>query len=165
MPAVNALIQAAKPAVIFILGAWLLLESRASAIGPARATVSRDAGPGRGRRPLAFAHGVELYYVFNMSSLNEVSCCCCGEGGQCQAAAGGLLFALGSARLGPQVVSNTLFFGGVPLLAVWLLARSRRVRRRPQGTYLAESGGLLVAAGRSCVGRRCWSSPRSSPRC
>ena len=51
MPVATALIQAATPAVIFILGAWLLLEHVRRQSGLARATVSRDAGSGPGRRP------------------------------------------------------------------------------------------------------------------
>jgi hypothetical protein len=147
MPVTVALIQAAKPAAIFLLGAWVLLES-----------VRRQSGmPPRGVRAMlalavvagfmACAQGAELYYVFNIDSLNEVSCCsCCGDAGasKLQAPAFYLPWALPSST--SRVLLNSLFFGATPLLALWLLVRSRRGTPRSQGFALAASVSLLLAA-------------------
>ena len=166
MPVATALIQAATPAVIFILGAWLLLEHVRRQSGLARATVSRDAGSGPAAGLVAFAHGAEVYYVCNMTSLKEVSCCSGrGEhgGAQLQAPAYYLPWELASPAR--RVLLNTLFFAAVPLLALWLLTQSRR--RTPWSTR-----ALSWRRARRCwrlrlvlPWPRCWNSPRSSPRC
>ena len=127
MPAATALIQAATPAVIFILGAWLLLERMRRQSGlPARRS--------RGMLALAlaaglvaFAHGAEVYYVCNMTSLHEVSCCSGrGERGGVQLQAPAYYLPWEFASPACRVLLNTLFFAGVPSLALWLLAQSRR---------------------------------------
>jgi len=147
MPVMNAVVQAAKPALIFVLGAWLLLESlrRQSGLPARRARGMLALALVAGL--LALAHGAELYYVFSMDSLQEVSCCCCcGAGGNAnvQPAAFYLPWVLPSSAC--QAVLNTLFFGGVPLLAVWLLVRSRWRTPRSKGFARAQCVLLLVAA-------------------
>lgn len=145
MPATATLIQAAKPAVIFVLGAWLLLEHvrRRSGLPPRRS--GRVAALAAVAALVAFVHGVELYYVFNMDSLNEVSCCSrYGEaaGLKLRAASYYLPWALpGPARC---IVLNGLFFVGLPVLALWLLLRSRSRKLRRGGFGLAEDAMLLA---------------------
>ncbi|MGO9109662.1 MAG: hypothetical protein ACLP9L_10545 [Thermoguttaceae bacterium] len=145
MPAASALVQAARPALILLLGAWLLLES-----------VRRQSGlPARRSRGmialalfaglLAFSQGTEIYYIVKLDSLNEVSCCCSGgSSAKLQPAAYYLPWA--QAGWANRAVVSTLFFAGTPLLAVWLLVQAGRGPRRSQRLACAESALLLAAA-------------------
>ena len=96
---------------------------------------------------VAVVNGAELYYVFNMSSLNEVSCCSSRgqqSGPQLQPAAFYLPWDMPAADRRTSL--NVTFFAAVPLLAFWLLWRSRRrVQFRPS-IGLMETGLLLTAA-------------------
>jgi hypothetical protein len=146
MPVANALVQAARPVLVFLLGAWLLLESMRRQSGlPARRS--------RGMLALvvfagllAVGQGTEIYYLVNLDSLNEVSCCCCcGEGGSAKLQPAAYYLPWAQAGLASRAGLNTLFFGGVPLLAVWLLVQSWRGAPRSKRLALAESALLLVA--------------------
>jgi hypothetical protein len=147
MPGTAALIQVARPAAIFVLGAWLLLEHVRRQSG---ALLRRSAGMlalAGSACLVACACGAELYYVLNMNSLNEVSCCShCARrtSAKLEAAEHYLPWGLP----GPQrrAVLNGFFVAGVPLLAVWLLAQSRRPALRRKGWALARGALLLVTA-------------------
>ena len=122
MPVATAFIQITVPIVIFALGACLLLDNarRQSGIPPRRST---------GMLALAFSaamaaavNGAELYYVFNMNSLNEVSCCLRGSeqtGPALQPAAYYLPWDMSAADR--RTALNVTFFAAVPLLSLWLL--------------------------------------------
>jgi hypothetical protein len=145
MPAMNAVVQASKPAMVFLLGGWVLLDAlrRRSGTPPRRMRGMLSLVIVAGL--LATAHGAELYYVANMSSLNTVSCCCCGGGqiAKLEPPTYYLPWTLpGPAR---EAILNTLFFGGVPLVALWLLVRSRRQAPRSGKSALAENTLLLSA--------------------
>jgi len=147
MPVANALVQAARPALIFLLGAWLLVES-----------VRRQSGQ-RARRSrgmialvvlagmLAGGQGAEIYYIVKVDSLNQVSCCCCCGGGgsaKLQPAA----FYLPWAQTGgaSRAAVSGLFFAGAPLLAAWLLVEARRGAPRSKRSAWTQSAVLLLAA-------------------
>ncbi len=147
MPRMVTLIQVAQPTVVFLLGAWLLLDLIWRRSG-------RPAGRIRGMVALAAvaavvaaAHGTELYYVVHMESLNEVSCCSSyGEaaGTKLEAPSYYLPWVLpGPAR---RLVLGTLFFAGIPLLAVWLLVRSGRRTCGHGLRAVCENTGLLAAS-------------------
>ncbi len=145
MPVANALVQAARPVLIFLLGAWLLLESmhRQSGLPERRSRGMIALAVLAGL--LAAGQGTEIYYIVKVDSLNPVSCCCCGAG---------------SAKLQPatyylpwdqaggtgRTIIGGLFFAGLPLLAVWMLIEARRGARRSKRLAWAESALLLVAA-------------------
>ncbi len=147
MPVANALVQTARPALIFLLGAWLLLESlrRQSGLPPRRS---------RGMLALVFlagllavGQGTELYYIVKVDSLKPVSCCCCcGGGGSAKVQPAAYYLPWAQAGGASRAVVNGLFFAGMPLLAVWLLVQARRGSPRSKPLGLAESGLLLAAA-------------------
>jgi hypothetical protein len=147
MPVANALVQAARPALIYVLGAWLLLESMRRQSG-LRARRSRGmialvllAGL------LAIGQGAEIYYVVKVDSLNEVSCCCCcGGGGSAKLQPAAFYLPWAQAGGASRAVVSGLFFVGVPLLAVWLLVKSWRGAPRSTRLACAESTLLLLAA-------------------
>lgn len=149
MPGTSVLLQSALPGAIFVLGAWLLLEHAGRQSG--RAVRSAD-----GMLALALvavagltaaAHGVELYYVCNMESLNEVSCCSSyGEaaGSQLQAPSYYLPWAIPTATR--RVLVTSLFFTGIPALALWLFVRSRPGAPKNKVLALSASAILLAAS-------------------
>ena len=127
MPLASAVIQTAKPLLIFLLGAWLLLECvrRQSGRPPRRwggmAALAVVAGL------VAAGHVAELYYVFNMNSLNEVSCCSrCAERAASKLQSPAYYLPWAEPDPAQRAVLNGLFFVAVPLLAAWLFAQSRR---------------------------------------
>ena len=121
-PGRNALVQTARPVLICLLVAWLIRESLRRRAGlplrRARGMLTLAALAGL----LAAAAGADLNYVLSVSSLNQVSCCCCcGDGGspKLQAASFYLPWDVPDTTL--RMVLNILFFGGIPLFALWLL--------------------------------------------
>jgi hypothetical protein len=147
MPVANALVQAARPALIFLLGAWLLLESMRRQSGlPARRS--------RGMIALVLlagllsvGQGTEIYYIVNLDSLNPVSCCCCcGGGGSAKLQPAAYYLPWAEAGRAGRAAINALFFAGAPLLAGWLLLRARRGAPRSRRLALLESTLLLAAA-------------------
>ena len=147
MPRASALIQAARPTVVFVLGAWLLVDRVRRQSGQ----VARRAG---GMLALAASaclvgadSGARLYYVFNMNSLNEVSCCSrCTRRGSAKLEAAEYYLPWGLPGGQQRMVLGGLFGAGAPLLAVWLWAESRRRRPGRKGLALAQGVLLLTAA-------------------
>jgi len=132
---------------IFILGAWLLLEL-------VRRRSGRPPRQSRGLAALAivsgfviFSYAAELYYVFNMNTLNEVSCCsycAAARSAKLQAPAYYLPWDLPGPVAG--IALNALFFAGIPLLAFWLIVQPRRRTVRHTAVALTENTLLLAAA-------------------
>jgi hypothetical protein len=147
MPRTTAVLQTARPVAIFALGAWLLLEH-------VRRRSGRPPQRSRGLAALAMVSGfvifscvVEFYYVLNMNSLNEVSCCsycAAARSAKLQAPAYYLPWDLPGQVA--QMVLNGLFFAGIPLLALWLLRQSHRRTASHKPVTLAENALLLAAA-------------------
>lgn len=147
MPGTIALIQGAKPAVIFLLGAWLLLEQVRRRSGRRSRRMGGMLALATVAGLMALAHGVELYYVFNMESLNEVSCCSSygqAAGSKLQAPSYYLPWMLPTPTR--RVVLTVLFFAGIPLLAAWLLMRARSQPSRRWLSALRTSAALLGAS-------------------
>jgi hypothetical protein len=147
MPVTTSLIQAAQPLAIFILGAWLLLEhvrrQSGAAIRRARGMVALAIVAG----PLAFSYGAQLYYILNMASRNEVSCCsrcAAGVASKLQAPAYYLPWMLPTPAR--AVILNSLFFAGVPVLALWLLSHSRGRASHRMGLARVVSASFLIVA-------------------
>ena len=149
MPGTSALLQSGLPGAIFVLGAWLLLEH-------VRRQSGRPVRRADGMLALALvavagltaaAHGVELYYVCNMESLNEVSCCSSyGEaaGSKLQAPSYYLPWMIPTSTRRALVTS--LFFTGIPALALWLFVRSRPGAPKSKVLALSASAALLAAS-------------------
>jgi hypothetical protein len=147
MPAATAFIQIAKPLVIFVLGGCLLIEHVRRQSGLAFQRPTSMFALAFVAVCAAFVSGAELHYVFNMTSLNEVSCCSRGSetpGGAVQQAAYYLPWQIPAAQL--QVLLNIGFFVGTPLLATWLLWRSHRQQTRYTAVRVLGSGLLLLGA-------------------
>jgi hypothetical protein len=147
MPSTTVFIQIAVPIAIFVLGAWLLLEH-----------ARRQSGT-RARRLagifvlvftaglVAAVNGAELYYVFSMNSLNEVSCCSRGgeqSGPELRPAAYYLPWDMPAADR--RTALSVVFFTAVPFLALWLLWRTRSRVLPPSSIGMMENGTLLIAA-------------------
>lgn len=155
MPITTTVIQAAKPAVVFVLGAWLLLEyvRRRSGLPPRRS---------RGMFALAAvavmmaaAHGAELYYVLNMESLNEVSCCSSyGQSAAAKLQAPSYYLPWALPERARSITLTALFFAGIPLLALWLLVRAPQRMARPKWSTPVQNAALLAAS--AGLGLACW---------
>jgi hypothetical protein len=147
MPAMAAGIQAAHPAMIFLLGAWLLLEyARRQSCRPPRRSAGMLALASVAAL-VAGTWGAELYYIVNMRSLNGVSCCSrYGDSGdvKLQTPSYYLPWELPAAER--RAVLNALFFAGLPLLALWLLIPASGDPRRRRALRLAANAALLAAS-------------------
>jgi hypothetical protein len=147
MPVANALVQAARPALIFLLGAWLLLESMRRQSGLRARRSQGMLGLVLLAGLLAFGQGTEIYYIVNLKSLNPVSCCCCcGGGGSAKLQPAAYYLPWAEAGWTGRAAVSALFFAGAPLLAGWLLVQSRRGAPRSRRLALLESTLLGVAA-------------------
>ncbi len=154
MPSTTTVIQAAVPALIFLLGSWLLLEYASRSSG----RPVRRAGGMLALVVLAGLVGAtcatELYYVLNMESLNEVSCCSSfGEDASSKLQAPSYYLPWTLPGRFRRIILTMMFFGGIPLLAVWLLrqraesaARRRRLALVLNGVLLVVSAGLGVVS-------------------
>ena len=148
LPITAMVVQTAGPAATFLLGAWVMLEQVHRLSGrppqPSGRTVLLAAAAGL----MAFSQGVQIYYICNMTSLKEVSCCS-GRGERAaavlQAPAYYLPWAIPAPTL--RTLLDVLFFAGVPLLAWGLLVSSRRAQASAPGRVRARSALLLMIVG------------------
>ncbi len=99
------------------------------------------------------ACATELYYVLNMESLNEVSCCSSyGENASSKLQAPSYYLPWTLPSRARRIVLTTMFFGGIPLLAVWLLRkRTESATRRRRSALILNAVLLVVSAGLGVV--------------